>query len=196
MTSRRRPTGGSGSLTSALALRNTVDHLRTVLDAAELDRILGVLSPVEHELLASAADHDMVPYEVTLRLWRSADVLLGARDAEWMERMGAAAVARVDAQLGTDVVRRASPLALLTQQIPFFRLYYQPGDMVLLEHGSNDAIIRLVDFDPVDRRFCRRFTGGWTAAIAIAGGGHPVVRHLRCVCDGDMFCEWLARWEP
>jgi len=180
--------------TSALALRNTVDHLRTVMAANEVSAILSALSAEERALLTSAPDHFMLPYDVALRLWRSADAVLGARDPEWMERMGAAAVERIDGQLGADLVRRASPLALLTQQIPFFRLYYQPGDMRLVEHGTDHAIIRLVDFDPVDRLFCRRFTGGWSAGIALAGGRDPIVRHLRCLCEGDMFCEWSVRW--
>ena len=34
-----------------------------------------------------------------------------------------------------------------------------------------------------------------TAALAIAGGDDPVVRHVRCALEGDAFCEWELRWK-
>ena len=188
------PDGARGSRTTGLALRNSIEHLRRVASAEEGRAIMDALSEADRELLHAAGEHEEVPYAVALRLWRSTDRVLGARDPQWMEKMGAAAVQAIDVQLGADLVRRDAPLGFLTRQIPLFRLYYRPGDMVLIDHGPGHAIVRLVGFDPEDPLFCRRFTGAWDAAVRMNGGRDVTVRHLRCTCEGDMFCEWLLRW--
>ena len=108
--------------------------------------------------------------------------------------MGAYAIQRAADHIGDVFLHRPSPLAFITQQVPLFRLYYRPGDMVVLGHGANNAMVRLVGFEPKDPLFCRRFTGGWTAALEITGGRDVVIRHLRCACEGDLFCEWSLRW--
>ena len=180
--------------TTGLALRNSLEHLRQVASDEERRAIMDALPAADRELLRAPGEHEEVPYAVTLRLWRSTDRVLGERDPQWMEKMGAAAVQAIDVQLGADLVRRDAPLGFLTRQIPLFRLYYRPGDMVLIDHGPGHAILRLVGFDAEDPLFCRRFTGAWDAAVRMNGGRDVSVRHLRCTCEGDMFCEWLLRW--
>jgi hypothetical protein len=56
-------------------------------------------------------------------------------------------------------------------------------------------VLRLVGFDPADRTFCRRQTGGLLCSIQLAGGTQGSVRHVRCSVEGDAFCEWELRWE-
>jgi hypothetical protein len=183
-----------GSRTTGLALRNSLEHLQRVATAEERDAIMDALPEADRELLRHPGEHEEVPYAVALRLWRSTERVLAQRDPQWMERMGVAAVQAIDVQLGADLVRRDAPLGFLTRQIPLFRLYYRPGDMILIDHGPGHAVVRLVGFDPEDPLFCRRFTGAWDAAVRMNGGRDVTVRHLRCTCEGDMFCEWLLRW--
>jgi hypothetical protein len=180
--------------TRVLALRNTISYVRRVVSTKELNAILATLPAAEQAIVQSAPDHDEVPYGIALRLWRSIDAVLSPRDPAWVEAMGADAARRIDEQLGAEVVHRSSPLTFLTQQIPFFRIYYRPGDMVLIEHGADHASIRLVGFEAGDPLFCRRFTAGWATALELSGGRDVVVRHLRCACEGDLFCEWSLRW--
>ena len=190
----RRERGTGRMMTRVATLRSTTEYLRRVLAPGELASVLAALSPAERALVERAPATDEVPYAIELRLWRAADAALGARDPRWMERVGAFAIERAAEQVGDVFLRRRSPLAFLTQQVPLFRLYYRPGDMVLLEHGPGRAAVRLVGFDPGDALFCRRFTGGWTTALEISGGRDVAIRHLRCTCEGDLFCEWSLRW--
>jgi hypothetical protein len=56
-------------------------------------------------------------------------------------------------------------------------------------------VLRLVGFDHASPIFCRRQTGGLRQAVALAGGENPRVKHVRCVLEGDAFCEWELRWQ-
>jgi len=181
-------------MTHASALRSTMEYVEREVDAAGREAILAMLPSAERKIIESVSAQDEVPYEITLHLWRAIDATLGPRDAQWMEHMGAYAIRRAADRIGDVFLHRPSPRAFITQQVPLFRLYYRPGDMVVLDHGPNHAIIRLVGFEPDDPLFCRRFTGGWTEALQISGGRDVVIRHLRCTCEGDLFCEWTLRW--
>ena len=92
------------------------------------------------------------------------------------------------------ILRKATPRVFLTQSISLFRLYYHPGDITAVEDLPGRAILRLVEFDPVTRLFCRRQTGGLRQALLQAGGESPRVKHVRCVHMGDAFCEWELAW--
>ena len=181
-------------MTRASTLRSTLEYVERELDSAGRDAILDALPAAERRIVEHAPEHEEVPYEIALHLWRAIDATLGPRDAQWMEHMGAYAIERAADHIGDVFLHRPSPLAFITQQVPLFRLYYRPGDMVVLDHGANHAIVRLVGFEPTDSLFCRRFTGGWTTALEITGGRDVVIRHLRCACEGDLFCEWMLRW--
>lgn len=181
-------------MTRASTLRSTMEYLERNLDATSREAILAALPATERAVVEKAPEHEEVPYDVALHLWQAIDRALGAKDTQWMERMGAFAIERAADHIGEVFLRRPSPLAFITQQVPLFRLYYRPGDMVVLGHGTGHAMIRLVGFEPGDSLFCRRFTGGWNTALRITGGKDVMIRHLRCACEGDLFCEWLLRW--
>ena len=181
-------------MTRAFTLRSTMEYVEQELPSTGREAILAMLPAAERKIIEATSAQDEVPYEIALHLWRAIDATLAPRDAKWMEHMGAYAIQRAADRIGDVFLHRPSPLAFITQQVPLFRLYYTPGDMVVLGHGPNDAMIRLVGFEPEDSLFCRRFTGGWTAALEITGGRDVVIRHLRCTCEGDLFCEWTLRW--
>jgi hypothetical protein len=67
--------------------------------------------------------------------------------------------------------------------------------MEVVEAEQGRAVLRLVGFDPGERTFCRRQTGGLLRSVEFAGGTSGTVRHVRCSLDGDAFCEWELRWE-
>jgi hypothetical protein len=67
-------------------------------------------------------------------------------------------------------------------------------EVVFAEPGA--AVLRLVGFDAGTRLFCQRQTGGLRLALALAGGTAATARHVRCVTEGDAFCEWELAWQP
>lgn len=129
-----------------------------------------------------------------MTLWEAIDLALSADHPEWAEEAGAFAIDSVGVQLYGGILRKASPSDFLTQSISLFRLYYHPGDITVVEEAAGRAILRLIEFDPITRLFCRRQTGGLRRAVELAGGESARVRHVRCSIEGDAFCEWQLEW--
>ncbi len=176
-------------------VRATLGYVAGEAGPAALRRVLARIEPDTRAVLEQVAATGEVPYESLLRLWHEVDAEIGADDPRWIERSGAQSIASTGQQLYGGILRKDSPVEFLTQSVSLFRLYYQPGDMEVVEVGEGRAVLRLVGFDAGDRLFCRRQAGGLECAIAIAGGAVPTVRHVRCVSDGDAYCEWVLGWK-
>jgi hypothetical protein len=127
-------------------------------------------------------------------MWRAADHVLGAADPAWMERAGEFSIRSTGVQLYSGILRKNNPIEFLTQSVSLFRLYYHPGNMEVVAESPGYAVLRLVGFDPGTTLFCRRQTGGLCCALTLAGGVEPRARHVRCVLEGDAFCEWELSW--
>jgi hypothetical protein len=181
--------------TRGSTLRSTLEYLGHALLPHERDTVLARLSPADRTLVESAAVTDDVPYQVALNLWRSADIALAPVDPRWAEHAGAEAIRVLGLQLYSGLLLKPTPEEFLAQHISLFQRYYRPGDMKVAERAPGRATARLIGFEPGDTLFCRRLTGGWLAAITLAGGREPVVNHARCVMEGDLFCEWEVRWK-
>ncbi len=186
---------GGATIARGSTLCMTMDFLAIECSPVEIAEILGRLGPASRKLVGTATVTDEVPLRVALELWRSVDRLLHDRDPKWVERAGAYAIEQAGQRLYRGLLRKASPLEFLTQQISLFQRYYRPGDMILMEQGDGWASTRLLGFSSADSLFCRRLTGGWRAALEIAGGRNVSVRHPRCANEGDLFCEWSLVWE-
>jgi hypothetical protein len=175
-------------------LRATLDFLAAEAGPEVVERVLASLPPEERRTVESAAPTAEVPLELLLSLWRAADRVVGAEDPRWIERSGAYAIESRGVQMYGGILRKSSPREFLTQRISLFKLYYQPGNMEVVEEGTGRAVLRLVGFDPGDRLFCRRQAGGLLRSVEMAGGRDAEVRHVRCALEGDAFCEWELRW--
>ena len=181
--------------TRGSTLHSTLEYLQHALSASAYDEVLARLTASDRRLLSSAAVTDDVPYSVALNLWRSADIALGPINPQWAEHAGAEAIRVRGLKLYGGLLQKPTPLEFVTGHISLFQRYYRPGDMRVTEKVAGRAITRLEGFEPGDRLFCRRLTGGWRAAIEIAGGHNAQVTHARCVMEGDLFCEWDIRWK-
>lgn len=180
--------------TRGSTLKSTLEFLGHALPSPDRDAVLARLSPDDRALIEGASVTDDVPYQVALNLWRSADQALAQIDPQWAEHAGAEAIRVLGMQLYGGLLLKPSPEDFLAQHISLFQRYYRPGDMKVGERAPGRATARLIGFEPGDSLFCRRLSGGWLAAITIAGGKEPVVNHARCVMEGDLFCEWEVRW--
>jgi hypothetical protein len=181
-------------------LRATLAFAASVAGDEAVRRILAALPLAEQVRVRDATATDEVPFSVWRALSDATEAELGAAVPDWPERAGAWAIESTGLQLYGGILRKASPIEFLTQSVSLFRLYYQPGDMKVVEHEAvgergGRGVLRLVGFDHGSPIFCRRQTGGLRQAVALAGGERPRVRHVRCVLEGDAFCEWELRWQ-
>lgn len=172
----------------------TMDFVKTEKGSDVLDSIMKRLPEGDSQTINKCAPTAEIPLDLLLSLWRAVDEEIRDSDPQWVERAGGHSIEFTGVRLYSGILRKASPMEFLTQRISLFRLYYHPGNMELIEEHDGYAVTRLVGFDQADPLFCRRQTGGLRRALREAGGDEPETSHVRCVNEGDAFCEWELRW--
>ena len=176
-------------------VRSTLEFLRVDAGADVVQQTLALLDPAVRARCERADPTEELPYAIVQALWQAADRVMAPRDTSWMDRAGAFSIESVGVQLYSGILRKTSPREFLTQSVSLFQLYYRPGNMTVVYEAPGEAVLRLTDFDPGTRLFCRRQTGGLRCALTLAGGRQPRTRHVRCSLEGDAFCEWELTWE-
>lgn len=184
-------------LTRGSTLRSTLEYLRRGGGEERVLAVLAVLAPESRAALESAiasGPATEIPFALLADLLAAADAVVAAEEPQWVERAGAFAIESSGMQSYAGILRKSSPGEFLNQPVSLFRLYYQPGNMEVVENDEGRAVLRLVGFPHHTPLFCRRQTGGLWRALEIAGGRDPSVRHVRCAGEGDAYCEWELRW--
>jgi hypothetical protein len=175
-------------------IRSTMEYVRDQRGDVMLARVLAQL-PGDTRARCERADPTAeLPYALVQDMWRAADQVLGPDDPAWMESAGAFSIRSTGVQLYSGILRKSNPTEFLTQSVSLFRLFYHPGNMEVVAESPGSAVLRLVGFDPGTTLFCRRQTGGLRCALTLAGGVDARARHVRCVLEGDAFCEWELEW--
>lgn len=175
-------------------LRSTLRYVEAEHGPDAVAAVLDRLDPDDRRRVESAAPTEEVPVELLRALWTAVEASIGRRDPGWPEKSGAYSIQSMGVELYGGILRKRDPLEFLSQPVSLFRLYYQPGNMEVVEAEPGRAVLRLVGF-PGDPVFCRRQTGGLLRAVELAGGVHSSARHVRCSVEGDAFCEWELRWD-
>jgi hypothetical protein len=188
------PAVAAAPLAKGSTLRSTLRYVEAEHGAEAAAGVLDRLAPDDRGRVEAAGSTDEVPVELLRALWDAVEAAIGKRDPGWPEKSGAYSIQSMGVQLYGGILRKRDPLEFLSQPVSLFRLYYQPGNMEVVEAEPGRAVLRLVGF-PGDPVFCRRQTGGLLRAVDLAGGVHPSVRHVRCSVEGDAFCEWELHWE-
>jgi hypothetical protein len=173
----------------------TMDFVRSEKGDPVVESVLQRLEPAQRRQVETVTPTQEVPFDEVLSLWEAVDAEIGAEDPGWIERSGAHSIKSMGVQLYSGIIRKSSPREFLTQRVSLFKLYYHPGDMEVVEEEEGHAVLRLVGFDYAGPLFCRRQTGGLSRALEVSGGQQPKTSHVRCVAEGDAFCEWEVRWE-
>lgn len=192
----------ASAVTKGATVRSTLAYLDARLGPGAAAASLARLGEAGAALAAVGATQEL-PYIALVALWeeceRACSEAAASRGgepgaADWADDSGAFSINSTGVQMYGGILRKSTPQAFLTQSVSLFRLYYQPGDMEVVEDDTERAVLRLVGFDPVTSIFCRRQSGGLRRAIELAGGSGARARHTRCALDGDAFCEWELRW--
>ena len=182
-------------LAKGSTLRSTLRYVEAEYGPDAAAAVLDRLAPDDRARIEAAGAMEEIPVELLRALWDAVEGSIGKKDPGWPEKSGAYSIQSMGVQLYGGILRKRDPLEFLSQPVSLFRLYYQPGNMEVVEAEPGRAVLRLVGF-PGDPVFCRRQTGGLLRAVELAGGAHASVRHVRCSVEGDAFCEWELHWEP
>lgn len=175
-------------------IRATLAYLEKLGGTRLVDSVLNQLAPDLRRKVSVASAQPEVPFELMSELLNAADRAIGGSRPGWAEEAGAFAISSSGTDLYGGILRKSNPAEFLTQPVSLFQLYYQPGDMIVVEQDEARAVLRLIDFPHHNPLFCQRQTGGLRRALEVAGGWRTEVRHVRCTQHGDAFCEWQLSW--
>ncbi len=190
---------GPGPWAKGSTLQATLDFVRATAGEEGEARVVARLGARDRAAVRAAGATDEVPFALADRLSRAVDAEIGGAHPGWPEASGARAIESLGVRLYGGILRKATPLAFLTQEVSLFRLYYHPGDIRPVEaeprpDGGGRVVLRLDGFAHASPWFCRRQTGGLGRAAELAGGRRVRARHVRCALEGDAFCEWELTW--
>ncbi len=191
--------GGAGPWAKGSTLQATLAFVRAAAGEDAEARVVARLAARDRAAVRAAAATDEVPFALADRLSRAVEAEIGGAHPDWPEASGARAIESLGVQLYGGILRKATPLEFLTQEVSLFRLYYHPGDIRPVEAeampaGAGRVVLRLDGFAHGSAWFCRRQTGGLARAAELAGGRRVRARHVRCALEGDAFCEWELAW--
>ena len=172
----------------------TMDFVRAEKGPEVLASVMARIGEDDRRQIEGSSPTAEIPFDLVVKLWHAVDDEIRETDPTWVERSGGHSIEFTGVRLYGGILRKASPVEFLTQRVSLFRLYYHPGNMEVVEEDEEYAVLRLVGFDQADPLFCRRQTGGLSRALREAGGLEPETSHVRCVSEGDAFCEWELRW--
>ncbi len=173
---------------------STLGFLEREYGREAADKVLDQLSEDVRSSVTAAKASEQIPFDILARLLRAIEAVFGEEDPRLMEKLGANSIASGGTERYGGILRKASPREFLTQPVSLFKLFYHPGNMEVVGDEEERAVLRLVGFPAAEPLFCRRQTGGLERAVELAGGATPRVRHVRCVAEGDAFCEWVLDW--
>ncbi len=76
----------------------------------------------------------------------------------------------------------------------FWKRYHETGSLETFDVEDKSIRVRLT-FAYTDHAFCRLMTGTVIGALERSGGHNVVLKHEKCVVDGDPYCQYHVTWE-
>ena len=92
-------------------------------------------------------------------------------------------------------IRFRTPSWLLERSGSLWSRYHDSGKWEVMASPNLQLSARLHDFQVRDPAFCARFRGWLHRAVELTGGRNPDVREPLCICKGERYCEYRARWK-
>ncbi|HEV3052431.1 MAG TPA: hypothetical protein VGX50_19115, partial [Longimicrobium sp.] len=128
-------------------LRSTLAFVRSLGGDEGVERVLARVPAGERARIAAASQTEEVPLELLISLWHAVEAEIGAEHPDWPERSGGFSISNAGVEHYRGILLKKSPAEFLLQRVSLFRLFYQPGNMEVVEEEPGRAVLRLVGFD-------------------------------------------------
>ena len=163
-------------------LRSTLRYVEAEHGPTAVADVLARLGEDDRARIDTVAPTEEIPVELLRALWDAVEQAIGRRDPGWPEKSGAYSIQSMGMQLYGGILKKRDPLEFLSQPVSLFRLYYQPGNMEVVEAEPGRAVLRLVGF-PGDPGVLPP-PDGWPGARRGTGRRHHPVRPPRPLLGG------------
>jgi len=182
---------------SGRAFLGLISHVRGTHGAGALAEIVAAAGePVRRAFATRIRVLDWLPYEAYVAFLRSLERRLGGGDHLFLRSIGAAAGQR---DLGTILrvyVALASPERLIRSCTKVWASYYRnAGRMEAVAWAPEQTVLRVLDFDAMDRTHCRLMEGWMISTMEQLGlRVGPGARETECASRGGRYHEFRCTW--
>ena len=175
-----------------------LDVLRYAKSKASISEIINAC-PKRSQVVLSERLRGLThyPYYVFPDLLNATDGLVGSSDLAECESAGAfAARSNLQTKLGFFVkLYSNNPSRLIRSCGHVWQLFFRnAGEMKTIEAAANKTLVRINDFDAIDRAHCRYMFGWMSEAMSFVGANIIESEESACICRGDAYCEFKCSW--
>ena len=160
-----------------------------------VQRVLAALPAADRELLTGITPMGWYPTEPVMAFHHKVDELFGKGDLAVCVELGKYSAEWALNTVLKFFIRFRTPSWLLERSGSLWGRYHDSGKWEVASSPDLQLSARLRDFQVRDPAFCARFRGWLHRAVELTGGREPDVRESLCVCKGERYCEYTARWK-
>jgi hypothetical protein len=130
-----------------------------------------------------------IPVHKIMDLFYNGDLKIGGdRLGSWSAEIGLKGFYKV-------FLLVASPQYLLQRASKIFTTFYEPSKIEASITGSNDAIMRIIEFEGIDEAVEYRIAGWIKKALELANCREPQYKIKRALSKGDSATDIYFHWE-
>jgi hypothetical protein len=160
-----------------------------------VQRVLAALPAPDRKLLTEITPIGWYPTEPVMAFHHKLDELFGKGDLTVCVELGKYSAEWALNTVLKFFIRFRTPSWLLERSGSLWSRYHDSGRWEVVSSPNLQLSARLHDFQVRDPAFCARFRGWLHRAVELTGGRDPDVREPLCLCKGEPYCEYSARWK-
>jgi len=159
-------------------------------------KVIAALDPPSRALVSSAIlSADWVPFETQVALYEATDRVFGAGDFALCEQIGRFTSEHEMSTINMIFLKLGKLEHWFRVASMMWGRYYSEGKLEVGGFEKGRGTVRIRDFDPISRAFCRDFSGWLARTIELSGYRGVTVEHPQCILAGASACEFQGRWE-
>ena len=119
--------------------------------------------------------------------------VLRTKEPNVMEKLG-----ELTAEMGLTTIHKMkvkeTPEETL-RRIPMLWDAFHDSGTFTVESKPGKASFRVEGYGLPHREFCRNLSGWGKKIIELSGGKNATAKEMKCVCNGDPYCETVVTWD-
>ena len=92
-------------------------------------------------------------------------------------------------------IKFGDPGYVIQHAVSFWNQIHNHGKLEVSRMTPVSALARLHGYKTPDRAFCNYLIGYFEGVLEMSGAKNISISEVRCVCDGNEYCEFIAEWK-
>jgi len=92
-------------------------------------------------------------------------------------------------------IKFGDPAYVIRHAVSFWNQIHNHGKLEVSRTTPVSALARLHGYKTPDRAFCNYLMGYCEGVLEMSGAKNISISEVRCVCDGNEYCEFIGEWK-